>query len=415
MIKKLLKSDYTLSAVNKLVAVFTNAVYAALVNRALGPALKGEYAYILNVVEIVVIIANLGFYQSYPKNFKEHMPDVKQKYTNLFSMQFLVYLLVAVICGIVSGSLLYAVIFLLVPMQVLATQLSMITLIECIRYRQRVQIFSQLLKTALVLPVYFFLKQRIVCVFCILFIFNTFQVISYFVRLRCIPRPNDVDVRFLKSAFSFGLFAMISALLILLNYKLDILMLKRCVDYRQIGLYSVGAALAEFIWLIPDIFKEVLFARTSRSDAIEEINMAIRISMFVSICAIFAMLIMGRWILLIYAGEEYAEAYKVTNILFLGIPSMALFKITNPLYLANGKQKMFCMILAVSAAANIVMNIITIPKFGITGAAMATVVSFSVCGLAFYVKYLIDYRIKWYEPLFLRINDIKVIVRRIKK
>lgn len=94
---------------------------------------------------------------------------------------------------------------------------------------------------------------------------------------------------------------------------------------------------------------------------------------------------------------------------------MALFKITNPLYLANGKQKMFCMILAVSAAANIVMNIITIPRFGIIGAAMATAVSFFACGLAFYVKYLIGYRIKWYEPIFLRIDNIKVFVRKTKK
>lgn len=411
MFKRLLKSDYTLSAVNKLVAVLTNAVYAALVNRALGPALKGEYTYILNVVEIVVIIANLGFYQSYPKNFKEHMPNVKRKYISLFSIQFAVYLLVAVICGIASGSLLYAIIFLLVPMQMLATQLSMITLIECIQYRQYIQIISQLLKVLMVVLLYIFFPKNLLCIFGILLVFNLFQTVSYYRKLRCIPNPVDIDVVFIKGALSFGLFAMVSTLLLLLNYKLDVMMLKMFVDYRQIGLYSVGAALSESIWLIPDIFKEVLFARTSRSDAIEEINMAIKISMFASAAAIIIMLILGKWVLLIYAGEEYLSAYRVTCILFLGIPSMALFKVTNPLYQSNGRQKLLCAVLTAGVVANILMNVLLIPVFGIEGAAVATVVSFSVCGLTFYIKYIRDYNIKWYEPLLLNRRDIAAILR----
>ena len=179
--------------------------------------------------------------------------------------------------------------------------------------------------------------------------------------------------------------------------------------------YSVGAGIAECIWLIPDAFKEVLFSRTSRGNPISEINLTIKINMFVSIVLIIIMFIFGKEVLLIYSGREYLGALSVTRIILLSVPAMSLFKVTNPLYLANGKQKLYCYILLVSVIANIIMNLIAIPLFGINGAALASVVAFSVCGIAFYGFYVKEYGIKWYEPLILKPKDLKIVIDNFKR
>ena len=415
MKRLLTKNDYVFSIINKGVSAITGFIVAALINRYLGPSLKGEYAYLMNVVNIAAIIGNFGIYQSYPKSYKDRILEVKNKYVSLVLSQFVVYTVLAAILGIISGSWLYTIAFLIVPSQVTANQLSMIVMVEQIRFRQYVQILTLIFKTIITLVVELTCPTSLVIVLIIILFINILQSLLYLWKLhaRCSIKLLTRD--FIRYTIKFGIYAAVADLLLIFNYKADVLMLKYYVDYYQIGLYSVGAGIAECIWLIPDAFKEVLFSRTSRGNPISEINFTIKINMFVSIVLIIIMFIFGKEVLLIYSGREYLGALSVTRIILLGVPALSLFKVTNPLYLANGKQKLYCYILLVSVIANIIMNLIAIPLFGINGAALASVVAFSVCGIAFYGFYVKEYGIKWYEPLILKPKDLKIVIDNFKR
>ena len=238
---------------------------------------------------------------------------------------------------------------------------------------------------------------------------NYYICFAYIIRLKASINLKTIDKQFVLYLFSFGLFSTAAEVLLIINYKADIFMLKYYVDYYQIGLYSVGAGIAECIWLLPDAFKEVLFSRTSRSNAINEVNFAIRVNLFVSVILIIGIFILGKSVIIIYGGEKYIEALTVTRIILLGVPSMALFKITNPLYLANGKQKLYCAILTVSAVTNIIMNLILIPILGINGAAIASVSAFTICGMAFVFYYAKNYKVKISDLIFLKKRDILIL------
>ena len=414
--KRLLsRNDYVFSIINKGVSAITGFIVAALINRYLGPSLKGDYAYLMNVVNIAAIIGNLGIYQSYPKSYKDRILEVKNKYVSLVLSQFVVYTVLAAILGIISGSWLYTIAFLIVPSQVTANQLSMIVMVEQIRFRQYVQILTLIFKTIITLVVTLTCPASLVIILIIIQFINILQSLLYLWKLRARCSIKLLTRDFISYTIKFGIYAAVADLLLIFNYKADVLMLKYYVDYYQIGLYSVGAGIAECIWLIPDAFKEVLFSRTSRGNPISEINLTIKINMFVSIVLIIIMFIFGKEVLLIYSGREYLGALSVTRIILLGVPAMSLFKVTNPLYLANGKQKLYCYILLVSVIANIIMNLIAIPLFGINGAALASVVAFSVCGIAFYRFYVKEYGIKWYEPLILKPKDLKMVIDNFKR
>ncbi len=329
-----------------------------------GQELKGQYAYLINIVNIAVIVAGLGFYQSYPNQHRNKMEDQLHKYMNVFFAQFLIYLVIAVVLAFLYKQSAITCALMLVPVQVLMNQLIMVALVEFIKFKQKVQIVMLFVNFGVNLLLLLFFTSNVALALIALIIKDGGFVIAFLWKIKYIPNPFDISKDFMVMLVKFGLSAMISTLLLQLNYRVDILFLGNMATDYEVGLYSVGVTLAEYVWLIPDAFKEVLFARTAKSDSINEIVTCIKINSAITVCLILGMLIFGKLGIRILYGRDFVPAFGVTCILFLGIPAMVLFKITNPLYWANGKQTFFCMTLLASVIANVVLNILLIPTFG---------------------------------------------------
>lgn len=124
--------------------------------------------------------------------------------------------------------------------------------------------------------------------------------------------------------------------------------------------------------MIPDAFREVLFSRTAKDDAIEEVTMSMKVNFYLTLLMILGILVLGRPVIRILAGAEYLPAYPVTVMLIAGIIPMSYFKIIGTLLLAQGKKGVYLGMLSASVAVNILCNTITIPLWGKMGAAVAS-------------------------------------------
>ena len=76
------------------------------------------------------------------------------------------------------------------------------------------------------------------------------------------------------------------------------------------------------------------------------------------------------------------------------------------LFNARGKQKVSFWILLLSVIINIVMNFIFIPVYGIIGAAFASVLSYSVCGLLFTYIFMREFNVKIHHLVLIDRNEI---------
>ena len=316
---------------------------------------------------------------------------------------------------IMGGDVLYISALFLVPVQVLTAQFGMVALIEFINFKQKLQLFVTFLNLLLTTLIYMFAPKHVVFIMGMLFIKDILFIVVYLFKIKYVPHPFRVEKFFLGMIFRFGFVAVISAFLLTLNYKADVIMLKFFVPDAEIGLYSVGVALAEYVWLIPDAFKEVLFARTAKDDAIDEIMASIRINLLVTAVIILGLVLLGRPFIGLMYGSAFLDSYLVTCVIMCGVPAMVLYKMTTSLYVANGKQLFYLGTLAIAASSNIILNLIFIPIWGKVGAAVASAISYNLCGLIFFFRFLHDYNIKWYETFKLRKSDIKLIVGKIKK
>jgi len=384
---------YLFSLVSKILIAVLSIVASIFINRFLGPSLKGEYAYVLNVINIATIVLNLGIYQSYPFFKRQDSRDIKNKYFSVSVFQFAVYIILGLLLSyFVKG--LSIVVFTLTPVMILSRQLSFISLVEDINKRNRINLMNQVYYTIALAAVYFSREADLTLVMALLYLkeIAMVAVITWRFRFRILFR--GISWKFVFQILRFGLFPMLSVLLITFNYNIDIIILKLYVSYEQIGFYSVGVSLANQVWLIPDAFKDVIFKMTAERDSVKEITLSIKINLYISILIIAFLVLFGEFVITLLFGESYLPSYSVTIVTVAGVLPMIFFKMIQPLFNAAGKQKLSFSILLVSALANVVLNFIFIPKYGILGAALTSIFSYSVSGLLFALFFMRDYQVR---------------------
>jgi len=402
MLKRIISNKYIFSLITKTTLVFIGLLNSIFINRFLGPSLKGEYAFILNIVNILVLILNLGIYQSYPffkRNDKNR--DIKNKYFNIIFLQFLIYFLCAMIISLLFMNLRYAIIIMIIPLMILSNQILFIVMIEDINLKNKINIGNQIFYTLLLLFVFKWAPQDYLYIILLLYIKDILIIFRMKYKFKLKFDIKIVDLYLVKTSIKFGFFPMITLLLISMNYSFDIIILKLFVDYEQIGLYTIGVGLAKMVWIIPDAFKEVLFTKVVLKNSVEDVLISIKINLYISIFTILSIIIIGKQVIILLYGQEFIQSYGVTVVIFIGIIPMLFYKLIYPLFLATGKQKVSFYILLISVVLNIILNFIFIPSYGNLGAAMSSVVSYSACGFLFTYIFAKEFKLKSYNFLFM--------------
>jgi O-antigen/teichoic acid export membrane protein len=414
--RKLFNNQYVFSLLTKLCMVFFGLLSSVFINRFLGPALKGEYAYILNIVNILTLILNLGIYQSYPFFKRKSIEGIKDKYIQIFFAQFLLYMSIAAVISLSLRNRQLTVIMTLAPIMVLNHQLSFLTLVEKIRLRNIINIISSMLYSAVLFLFFIAGTRSYQYIAYILFakelIMLTLLTIKY--KFKFSFRFGNYDYKMLLEAVKFGLFPMATALMITLNYKVDVIILRQFMEFEHIGYYTIGVGLAQMAWIIPDAFKEVLFSKTAKSDSVNEIVFALKFNFYLNVIILLTVVFLGKYIILVLYGLEFIHAYNVTIVIFAGIVPMTFFKLINTLFTAKGKQKFSFCILSIAVAANIVLNYLFIPTYGIVGAAIASVGSYTICGGIFLLKFLKEYELKLSSVFKITSNELLKIKKLYK-
>lgn len=415
--KKILNNDFILSIIGKTSNILFSFITLILLNRYLGATLKGEYTYILNYTTIISAIFQLGISTVYSKFKRENLEYCFETFISLSIIQFIIYAAITLI--IVMITKLNRTVFwinLISIISIITTQFRYINLVENYRYNTLAVILMSILNCITMLIIYYLSKPNLMYAFIVYIIKDLFIVLMFFPKIKLNKLFKIEYIKTYKKIIIEGFLPMLANLLIILNYKIDIIMLKTLnINYYQIGLYSVGLSIAEYAWIIPDIFKDVIQKRTSKDNSIKSINFSLRISSSMIIIIFIGILIFGKFALKLLFGQEYEEAFGVMAILFIGVYSMIYYKVIGVLFIADNKSKQYFYILLLGAITNIIANLLLIPKYNIVGAAIASVVSYSIIGIAFLKKYMQFYNVKLRDILIINLDDMHNIYNYITK
>ncbi len=392
---RLTGNDYVFTIATKIFSVLIGLIASSYSNRFLGPELKGELGRISSLLSVVAVTANFGLYQPYPYYKRQGEPQALDKFLRIFLLQFFIYTALGVFGAFTLHSFELTAVCLLAPVQVLANQLSFMIMVEDVKFKNVIFFTARITNTLVTILAFYTMDRTILIALALIVIGDVITVVMALARLRRLPNPLRADLRFAAKIVPFGIVSMITTLMLTLNYRVDTLMMGYlyAVPDAEIGFYTLGVSLSEYGWLIPDAFREVLFSRTAKDDAIAEVTMSMKVNLYLTLVMIAGILLLGRPVIALLAGREFLPAYAVTVLLVVGIVPMSYFKIIGTLLLAQGKKMVYLGMLAGSVLVNIACNTVTIPLWGKMGAALSSVVSYAVAGGLFLVYYLRAYHI----------------------
>ena len=181
----------------------------------------------------------------------------------------------------------------------------------------------------------------------------------------------------------------LSGLVIMIYMRIDQIMIKEMLGEHEVGLYSAAVRLSEVWYFFPVLITNSLFPSVVNAKKISEEKYLSRLqnlfTLLVWISIAFAILtaLFSRWLVIFLYGNAYQDAGQVLIIHTWGGIFVALGVASGSWFVNENLQHYSFFRTASGAVINVVLNFVLIPKYGIAGAALATVISQSIAALFF--------------------------------
>jgi len=178
----------------------------------------------------------------------------------------------------------------------------------------------------------------------------------------------------------------------LIYSKIDQIMIGKMMDNHSLGIYAAGVKLAEIWYFVPATICGVVLpsiVSTYQTNLILYKNRIKKLLCFIVILTfLFALFefIFAKFLITITFGSAYLAAAEILRIYtWAGIFIAIMITLNQELVIKN-KTKLIMWSSFVGAIANVVLNYIFIPKFGIVGSAWATFFSYMLIPLIIYIN-----------------------------
>ena len=201
-----------------------------------------------------------------------------------------------------------------------------------------------------------------------------------------------------KRLFSQGKYYIVSSMMVTIFAQTDKIMLKAMLGAESVGFYSAAVTCAGMtgfiVTAIIDSFRPVIFEGKKKSEEVFNNHLVSLYSIIIyfSLAQSLVMTIGARVIVLIVYGNQYVPAIDALRIVVWYTTFAYLGSVRNIWLLAENKQKYLWKINLFGALANIALNALLIPWFGINGAAFASLIT------QFFTNVIVGYIIRPISP-----------------
>jgi len=209
--------------------------------------------------------------------------------------------------------------------------------------------------------------------------------------------PPALTTRARTHRFELRLWLKMSAPLLVINacelllQNTDVLIISQYLNPAEVGIYFAAAKTMSLIMFVHYAVGSAVANRFSAlkargdEDGLQAfVSDALHWTFWPSLAAAIMLLLLGRPLLSLFGDQFAVEGYPVMAILAVGFLLRSAVGPAEFLMNMLGEQRLCATILVATAVSNIVLNLILVPIFGLTGAAFATATSLSAGTLANY-------------------------------
>ncbi len=180
-------------------------------------------------------------------------------------------------------------------------------------------------------------------------------------------------------------------ILALIIKQADILFVSHYFGPREAGIYSTAVKISALIPFGLSIVDYVysprissMFLKNDRRELQDYISHAAKITILITVPLAIILIFFGKYLLMIF-GKEFQSSYVPLIILIAGQLINAFTGLVGALMTMTGNQKIFLRVYLFASFADILLNVLLVPRFGVVGAAIASAVSTIILNSFLYV------------------------------
>jgi O-antigen/teichoic acid export membrane protein len=365
-------------------------VTSILLARTLGPSGRGELAVLLVVPTLVLTLADLGLKQAAVYLVGQRVVPVREVVQTVLFLVFAtspvcllaVFAVYAVQGTTRYGALTVAMAMAAVPLTLLATYTRGVALgLGQIRTYNRVLSYTSPLNLAGIAFLVGLLGLGVRGALGA-YLLTAALVAGYSLRfLSGVAPPVPRYVRGLPlKMIRLGVVYSAATFALLLSYRVDVMLLQRAVSEAQVGLYTLGANLAELVWQIPAAMMPVLFSRSASSRDPQAFSLRIarllRVTLLAGTVVGAAFFVAAPWLIPFAYGEAFRASVGVQRMLLPGIVVSLVYHILHSDLQGKGRPHLSLAVFLPVAVLNVLLNLWWIPRWGILGSAAASSVTY---------------------------------------
>lgn len=378
-----------------LIAFFVTAIVA----RYLGPEKYGTLMYAVSFVGLFSFLASLGIdqimYREIIKNPEKEAEILGTSFILKIIGGFLALCITLIFSLFFTENILEKKLILIISISYIFQAFNILNYVFQARVENKklsyITITTTIILSLLKLGIVFsnkgilFLSTVLVIEPIIYGLFFIFYYSKYFGNIR----KWSFNVNTAKNIINASLPLMFSSVFVIIYSRIDQVILKNYINTEAVGLYSSAVSLSEVWYFIPTIIVSALFpsiinsqknnTRTYGKRIIKLTLFLIGISSFIAIVGT----VFAKPILNLVFGIDFISAYKALQLYIWSGVGISIGTVIIQYLVAEKLSLVILYISIIGMVLNVTLNIILIPKYGIDGAALATLVSYTVGPLTF--------------------------------
>jgi O-antigen/teichoic acid export membrane protein len=184
---------------------------------------------------------------------------------------------------------------------------------------------------------------------------------------------------------AYGMRAQVGGVMTQLNLRLDWVILSILTGPAVLGVYAIASKFAELVKVLGLALTYVFypkFARGGRLNAVADVQRLIPKAGAVSAVSVLVLWISAGFLIPALYGASFHSAVTPTRIILLGLPLEGVAGVIIAFLYGVGRPGLNSWAMGIGLIATVALDLVLIPPFGATGAAIASAVSYLSTALA---------------------------------
>lgn len=212
----------------------------------------------------------------------------------------------------------------------------------------------------------------------------------------------------------YGLRVWAGSLSVLLILRVDQVLMAPLAPTAQLGFYAVAVAVAELPAAAFNAVRDVVFATSAARADPHVVARACRTAMALLAPGCLALVVVAPPVVVVFFGQDFAPAVPMVRVLFVAAIPSGLAAVAGAGLMALDRPGRLGVAQAVVAVVNVGVVVALVPVLGGMGAALASLVAYTLLALAAVVLFTRASGLGLREVLVPRVADVSGLVARLR-